>query len=423
MQSVLNACFDALPRPWVGQLSRRAPTFRTCGVTGFHFAVLTVVLAALITGRSVWVAVLLALVSAASFFAYAYARMRVTGREELVLLEHVWVAELVAVGTLVALDLPLLEGLDLLAVALCPFLGWGRVGCTLVGCCHGKPSDVGLRYGSECVDAGFPAHLAGVRLFPVQIVEMLGLWTIGLVGMGLLLIAPVGGALIWFLVSYAVMRFGLEELRGDRRPYWLGLSQAQWMSIVEICVALGLAGSPFVRAAPAASVATVALGALALGAGVFVRARAARRRARLATGEGVRETVRQQLSSEVAVPALGWTAHGVGVASSRLQDGSYHVSLSLPAPQHDLQLLCEIASAALPESDPDKTGTTDGRILHLNVVRLADDEPRAADPRRARVLYGHAVRAALAPMEAAPAAEPEPRPEDVREDYFGARGA
>ena len=55
------------------------------------------------------------------------------------LLEHVWVA-LGAVALLRwAAGAPVLPGLDVLAVGLCPFLACGRLGCVTVGCCHGQP--------------------------------------------------------------------------------------------------------------------------------------------------------------------------------------------------------------------------------------------------------------------------------------------
>lgn len=76
----------------LGLYTREVPTFRTCGITGFYVALLVLFAGGLITGRSLLVLAVLALVSGLSFFVYTYLRMWITGREELVLLEHVWFA-------------------------------------------------------------------------------------------------------------------------------------------------------------------------------------------------------------------------------------------------------------------------------------------------------------------------------------------
>ncbi|MGM7319828.1 prolipoprotein diacylglyceryl transferase family protein, partial [Idiomarina sp. ST10R2A5] len=45
-----------------------------------------------------------------------------------------------------------------------------------------------------------------------------------------------------YVAAYAVLRFGLEELRGDPgRRYWRGLSEAQWTSLALVALELGLA--------------------------------------------------------------------------------------------------------------------------------------------------------------------------------------
>jgi len=53
--------------------------------------------------------------------------------------------------------------------------------------------------------------------------------------LGALLFAnrPAGAALAWYTMTYGAVRFGLEFLRGDPdRPYWLGYSESQWISLL-----------------------------------------------------------------------------------------------------------------------------------------------------------------------------------------------
>jgi len=126
--------------------------------------------------------------------------------------------------------------LDGLALCIGLFLAFGRIGCLLVGCCHGRPCLWGVRYGREQVQTGFPSWLAGVRLFPVQGLE--SLWVFGIVFIGTVSMwrgSPPGSNLAFYIVSYAFGRFFLEFFRGDdARPYFLSFSEAQWISLASI---------------------------------------------------------------------------------------------------------------------------------------------------------------------------------------------
>ncbi len=437
--SALNAWLDRLPRPTRDRWARVGPTFRACGVTGYYVATVVCVLGAIATGRSLWAAALLCVVAAWSFFVSTYLRRWITGREELVLLEQVWFAQLAVAALVFALGLPLFEHLDLLAVALCPFLAGGRTGCLLVGCCHGRPSSFGIVYPSACADHGFERALVGVRLFPVQLIEGIGLVAIGAVAFVLLVVAPVGSAFGWFLVAYAVMRFGLEEIRGDRRPYVVGLSQAQWMSIAEVTLVLGFGARPYYDAHPIAAIVIASLLVVTLVVGLVVRRRGDASRA-LTTADHLRE-VRAAVRSigglggiggagtnDTAAPVVETTSRGVTVAVTS-SGPRLHVSLSLPREHHDLGLLCRVAAGALPELESEHARSPTGRVLHLDLsANLAAD---AIDPQtRGRMLYGEIVRAAQHDHEPRPADLPEvlPGPEpapvfvpvDRRSAYFGA---
>ena len=237
VNSHINAFFDTLPRTRIAVQGRELPAFRCCGTVGFYAALLVALAGTLLTGRSLMLTAFLSVVAAASFFIWALLRRWIGRREELVLLEHVWFAAILVAAALRLVHAPVLPYLDIMSPALAIFLAGGRIGCTLVGCCHGKPSRVGLVYGEAAVADGFSQALAGVRLFPVPLIEAAGLVAIAITGLCALPFAPPGRVLAWYLAAYAVMRFGLEGLRGDRRPHWLGLSQSRWMCLAELVFA------------------------------------------------------------------------------------------------------------------------------------------------------------------------------------------
>ena len=78
---------------------------------------------------------------------------------------------------------------------------------------------------------------------PVPLYEVAGASTIGLV---LLWLRPPraeqrGRTFGWFLISYAVLRFALEFLRGDPRgPVMAGFSVSQWFSLAGASIGLVL---------------------------------------------------------------------------------------------------------------------------------------------------------------------------------------
>lgn len=122
------------------------------------------------------------------------------------------------------------------------FLVFGRCGCYHVGCCHGKPSKIGVTYSEEHATEGFPFYYVGVRIFPLPLVESLIVLITVLVGIYIILSGyPPGTVLIWYTVFYGGMRFVLEFFRGDpERPYWEGFSEGQWTTLVLLLLAVGL---------------------------------------------------------------------------------------------------------------------------------------------------------------------------------------
>lgn len=105
---------------------------------------------------------------------------------------------------------------------------FGRIGCFLNGCCHGKVSE---RFGIAFENS--PSALNGVPYFPIQLVGSLG---------NLILFFIVsayekkhhrsGKAMVLYLALYAAGRFVIEFFRGDMiRGIWAGLSTSQWISL------------------------------------------------------------------------------------------------------------------------------------------------------------------------------------------------
>ena len=170
-------------------------------------------------------------------------------------------------------------------------------------------------YGDAAAGAGFPRHLVGVRLLPVPALESAGLIVIGATGLAALPFAPAGAVFTWFLASYAIMRFGLEALRGDRRPHFLGLSVNRWMCVTEITVALAIGAWPLDRREWALA---SFLGAALVACVVLRRARDDRRRLFAARHlDELRRTVAELAAGVGEQPLVARTSAGAAVAVSR----------------------------------------------------------------------------------------------------------
>ncbi|MGO9165356.1 MAG: prolipoprotein diacylglyceryl transferase [Candidatus Sulfotelmatobacter sp.] len=181
-----------------------------------------------------WVMIAIIPAAIAIFLALVMATKIVAGEERIIYYHH---EIAVAAGTTLFLRLlhqPVLPYLDITVLGIGLFLACGRIGCLLVGCCHGRPFRWGVRYSEHHANAGFTPHYVGIPLFPVQAVE--SLWALGIVAVGTLMVirgdAP-GSALTLYVIVYGFGRFCFEFLRGDpERPYFLGFSEAQWISII-----------------------------------------------------------------------------------------------------------------------------------------------------------------------------------------------
>jgi Prolipoprotein diacylglyceryl transferase len=213
---------------------RSIPPFRICGLGGLLVACALTTSLVIYRGLSVWVMLAIASIAVSIFLALVMATKIVVGYEIIIYYHHEIAVVAGTVLFLRFLHQPLLSYLDITVLGIGLFLACGRIGCLLVGCCHGRPFRWGFRYGEGHADAGFMPYYVGIPLFPVQAVE--SLWVLGIVVAGTSMVirgdAP-GSALTLYIVMYGLGRFCFEFLRGDPgRPYFWTFSEAQWTSII-----------------------------------------------------------------------------------------------------------------------------------------------------------------------------------------------
>lgn len=238
---LINNGLDKLIRTEVYLFGKRCAAFRVCGLTG---ALLAASLGmALVSHLQLSLPVLVVLIASAitAFLMLAMSTKVFTGRENMTCYHHQIVVMIVMAALLGYLRQPVLPYLDVMLLSIGLFQACGRVGCLMVGCCHGRPHSFGVCYREEHVAAGFTPCYVGVRLFPVQAVE--AVWVLCVVSVGVALVwqgsAPEGTTLSWYVVAYALGRFVFEFARGDmERPYLYGFSEAQWTSLLLVCAVL-----------------------------------------------------------------------------------------------------------------------------------------------------------------------------------------
>jgi hypothetical protein len=241
LHKAFNSYLDRLIRTEIQMFHRFWPAFQVCGLTGLMLAILLTMTLVTYRGLSPWIMAGITLAAVGASLALAMATKIVTGEEKLIYYHHE-IAVMVAVALLLWLvQQPLLPYLDITILGVGTFLVCGRLGCLMVGCCHGRPHRWGVCYRNEHAAAGFTPYFVGVRLFPIQAVE--SVWVLGTVLVGSVFVLnnyPPGEALAWYVIAYDIGRFGFEFLRGDpARPYHWGFSEAQWTSLFLIWLVVG----------------------------------------------------------------------------------------------------------------------------------------------------------------------------------------
>src|SRR5215471_17085213 len=168
-QSNLNR----LARTETRVLTRSLPAFQVCGYTGLGLAVLLAIVLTRYLGLSPITMILIVAASVPTFLGLVMATKIITGEERIIYYHHEIAVVLAAALLLLLLRRPILPYLDLTILGVGTFLAFGRVGCFMVGCCHGRPNRWGVSYSAGHAAAGFTHFYVGVRLFPIQLVESL----------------------------------------------------------------------------------------------------------------------------------------------------------------------------------------------------------------------------------------------------------
>jgi hypothetical protein len=213
------------------------PAFQVCGCTGLVFAIALGLFVAGKTGLALWVISVIAMAAMATFLVLAFATKIITGEEQLIYYHQEIAIMLVSALVARLLHRPVLPYVDVTILGVGTFLAFGRIGCLMVGCCHGRPCAWGIRYTHDHARQGFPPYLVSVRLFPIQALESLFVFAVVIAGtIAVLQGRPAGTAFALYTVGYGSLRFCLEFFRGDSdRPYTLGFSQGQWLSLWLMC--------------------------------------------------------------------------------------------------------------------------------------------------------------------------------------------
>lgn len=102
----------------------------------------------------------------------------------------------------------------------------GRIGCFLAGCCYGKPTE-----------SFFGVFMHDHNRYPTQLIEATGLFIIGIYLLKSKRSLQL--RLSFYLIAYGLLRFIVEQLRGDLiRGTWGPLTPSQWISLFLISVGL-----------------------------------------------------------------------------------------------------------------------------------------------------------------------------------------
>lgn len=126
--------------------------------------------------------------------------------------------------------------LDIYAVLVPLFHGFGRIGCFFGGCCYGVESRIGFTVHDNPINPS----INGVNRFPIQLVESACCFILFFILLQLFRKQRMESRLIHlYMLTYPVIRFITEFFRGDIiRGIFFGLSTSQWVSIVLFVFAL-----------------------------------------------------------------------------------------------------------------------------------------------------------------------------------------
>lgn len=149
-----------------------------------------------------------------------------------------------------SLNLPHNPYMDVIAFCIPLFHGFARIGCFLGGCCYGVEWQYGVVFRNS-----LEASANGVPRFPVQLLEAGLEFLLFAVILLLFIKNKLSGRLIYlYLLSYSVIRFFDEFLRGDKIRGFVGpLSTSQFISVILFVAVISVAAVRKSRKGNAAS--------------------------------------------------------------------------------------------------------------------------------------------------------------------------
>lgn len=273
-----------------------------------------------------WLLPIMFVTSSLAFLIVAMLIKVITGKEDHVMLRYFIVIILLNYSVIHWLGQPVFPYLDILALGYGTIIFFGRFGCFKVGCCHGRPHKFGVCYSHNHVQQGFTSYYAGIRLFPIQIVEACGLLLLNVFSITEILSkAPNGSGLSIFITLYGVLRFTLEYFRGDPdRPDFLSLSEAQW-TILLLVAGLSLAGQLQIVSVTDWQMilhGILLLAFLATGVARFVRPQL-----RMNEPSHIKELMKFELSELTQPVKVHTTSFGVNISGCNVS-GEFHYTLS-----------------------------------------------------------------------------------------------
>lgn len=122
--------------------------------------------------------------------------------------------------------------IDGVCVMACAWHVFGRLGCLMAGCCHGRPTS--LPWGITFTDpaALVPAAWLATPLHPTQLIEAAGDAVLAVILYKVFArdVRPGLVTAIYF-ASYGALRFLVEFLRGDTVPLSFGLTAGQVLGL------------------------------------------------------------------------------------------------------------------------------------------------------------------------------------------------
>jgi phosphatidylglycerol:prolipoprotein diacylglycerol transferase len=132
------------------------------------------------------------------------------------------------------------DGADMLAPFIPLGQAIGRIGCFLNGCCYGTPVSLNNAFGVL-----FPGE--SVLRHPTQIYESIGLLVLFLMLKKWQSARRFKGEIfLGYALSYSVLRFLIEFLRGDNPRILLGLTIGQLVSVAMFLVSAAMLGTGYI---------------------------------------------------------------------------------------------------------------------------------------------------------------------------------